>query len=52
MNPCGLHGTFKISAFLNEVIGFFNFPNPFNRTVALVATESLQEMSTMNLLEE
>jgi hypothetical protein len=32
-----------------EVIGFFNWPNPYNRTMALGSTQSLTEMSTRNL---
>jgi hypothetical protein len=33
----------------NEVIGFFNWPNPSTRTVALGSTQPLTEMSTRNL---
>jgi hypothetical protein len=33
----------------DEVIGFFNWPNPCSRTVALRSTEPLTEMSTGNL---
>jgi hypothetical protein len=33
----------------NEVIGFFNWPNPSSRTMALVLTQPLTEMSTRNL---
>jgi hypothetical protein len=33
----------------DEVIGFFNWPNPSSRTVALVSTQPLTEMSTRNL---
>jgi hypothetical protein len=33
----------------NEVIGFFNLPNPSNRTMALTSTQALTEMSTRNL---
>jgi hypothetical protein len=51
MDPCGLHGKFKLSAFLDEIIGFFNLPNPSRRTVALGSTQPLTEMSTWNLPE-
>jgi hypothetical protein len=34
----------------DEVIGFFNSPNPSSRTVALGSTQPLTEMSTRNLL--
>jgi hypothetical protein len=34
----------------DEVIGFFSWPNPSSRTVALVSTQPLTEMSTRNLL--
>jgi hypothetical protein len=34
---------------LDEVIGFFNWPNPSSRTMALVSTQPLTEMSTRNL---
>jgi hypothetical protein len=34
----------------DEVIGFFNSPNPSSRTVALRSTQPLTEMSTTNLL--
>jgi hypothetical protein len=33
----------------DEVIGFFNWPNPSNRTMALGSTQPLTEMSTRNL---
>jgi hypothetical protein len=33
----------------DEVIGFFNWPNPSSRTMALESTQPLTEMSTMNL---
>jgi hypothetical protein len=33
----------------DEVIGFFNLPNPSGRTMALGSTEPLTEMSTRNL---
>jgi hypothetical protein len=32
-----------------EDIGFFNWPNPSSRTVALESTQSLTEISTRNL---
>jgi hypothetical protein len=34
---------------LMEVIGFFNWPNPSSRTMALRSTQPLTEMSTWNL---
>jgi hypothetical protein len=34
---------------LDEVIGFFNLPNPSSRTMALGSTQPLTEMSTRNL---
>jgi hypothetical protein len=33
----------------DEVIGFFNWPNPSRRTIALESTQLLTEMSTRNL---
>jgi hypothetical protein len=33
----------------DEVIGFFNRPNPSSRTVALGSTQPLTEMSTSNI---
>jgi hypothetical protein len=33
----------------DEAIGLFNLPNPFSRTIALVSTQPLTEMSTRNL---
>jgi hypothetical protein len=39
----------KSWAILDEVIGFFNRPNPSSRTVALGSTQPLTEMSTRNL---
>jgi hypothetical protein len=33
----------------DEVIGFFNWSNPSNRTMALGSTQPLTEMSTKNL---
>jgi hypothetical protein len=35
----------------DEVIGFFNWPNYFSRTMALGSIQPLTEMSTMNLPE-
>jgi hypothetical protein len=34
---------------LNEVIGYFNWPNPSSCTMALVSAQPLIEMSTKNL---
>jgi hypothetical protein len=34
----------------DEVIGFFNLPNPSSRTMVLGSTQPLTEMSTRNLL--
>jgi hypothetical protein len=34
---------------LDEVIGFFNLPNPSSRTMALGSTQHLREMCTKNL---
>jgi hypothetical protein len=34
----------------DEVIGFFNWPNPSSRIMAQVSTQPLTEMSTRNLL--
>jgi hypothetical protein len=33
----------------DEVIGFFNWPNPSSRTMSLGSTQPLTEMSTRNL---
>jgi hypothetical protein len=33
----------------DEIIGFFNWPNPSSRTMALGSTQPLIEMSTKNL---
>jgi hypothetical protein len=33
----------------DEVIGFFNWPNPSSRTVSLLSTEPLTHMSTRNI---
>jgi hypothetical protein len=33
----------------DEVTGFFNWPNPSSRTMALGSTQPLTEMSTRNL---
>jgi hypothetical protein len=35
----------------NEVIGFFNRPNPFSRTMVLESTQPITEMSTRNFPE-
>jgi hypothetical protein len=32
----------------DEIIGFFNWPNPSSRTMALGSTQPLTEMSTRN----
>jgi hypothetical protein len=37
------------SSITDEVIGFYNLPNPSSRTVALGSTQPLTEMSTRNL---
>jgi hypothetical protein len=34
---------------LDEIIGFFNLPNPSSRTMALGSTQPLTEMSTTDL---
>jgi hypothetical protein len=39
-----------VGSILNEVIGFFNWPNTSSRTMALGSTQPLTEMSTRNLL--
>jgi hypothetical protein len=36
---------------ISDVIGFFNLPNPSSRTMALVLSQPLTEMSTRNLPE-
>jgi hypothetical protein len=33
----------------DEVIGFFNWPNPSNRTMSLGSTQPLTEMNTWNI---
>jgi hypothetical protein len=33
----------------HEVIGFFSWPNPSSRTIALESTQPLTEMSTRNI---
>jgi hypothetical protein len=33
----------------DELIGFFNLPNPSSRAMALVSTQPLTEISTRNL---
>jgi hypothetical protein len=35
----------------DEVIGFFNWPNPYSRTMALESSQPLTEMKTRNLPE-
>jgi hypothetical protein len=39
------------SSIPDEVVGFFNLPNPSSRTMALGSTQSLTEISPRNLLE-
>jgi hypothetical protein len=39
-------------SFPDEVIGFFIWPNPSNRTLALKSTQALTEMSTTDLSED
>jgi hypothetical protein len=39
----------KIAVSIPNVTGFFNSPNPSNRTMALGSTQPLTEMSTRNL---
>jgi hypothetical protein len=48
---CFVHATSrKISGLIpDEVIGYFNWPNPSSRTMALGSTQPLTEMSTRNL---
>jgi hypothetical protein len=36
------------ASILDEVIGFFNWPNPSSRTMGLGLTQPLTEMSTRN----
>jgi hypothetical protein len=38
-----------MSSIPDEVIDFFNWPNPSSRTVALGSTQPLTEISTRNL---
>jgi hypothetical protein len=38
-----------IGSIPNEVIAFFNWPNPSSRTMALKSAQPLTEMSTRNL---
>jgi hypothetical protein len=33
----------------DEIIGFFNWPNPSSRTMSLESTQPLREMSTRDL---
>jgi hypothetical protein len=39
----------KVAGSIPDVIGFFNWPNPSSRTMALGSTQPLTEMSTRNL---
>jgi hypothetical protein len=39
-----------VGSIQDEVIGFFNLPNPSSHTMALESTQPLTEMSTMNIL--
>jgi hypothetical protein len=39
----------KVSCSIPDVIGFFNWPKPSSRTMTLVSTQLLTEMSTRNL---
>jgi hypothetical protein len=39
----------KVANSIPDVIGFFNWPNPSSRTMALASTQPLTEMSTRNL---
>jgi hypothetical protein len=46
----GAQGSRKIAGSIpEEVIGFFNLPNPSSRPMALGSTQLLTEMSTRNL---
>jgi hypothetical protein len=52
--PSGMWGHYATSrkvagSISDEVIGFFNWPTPSSRTMALGLTEPLTEMSTRNL---
>jgi hypothetical protein len=38
-----------VGSILDEVIGFFNLPNPSSRTMALGSIQPVTEMSTRNL---
>jgi hypothetical protein len=38
-----------VSSIPDEVIGFFNLPNPYNGSMTLGSTQPLTEMSTRNL---
>jgi hypothetical protein len=40
---------YKPGSITDEVIEFFNWPNPSSRTMAMVSTRPLKEMSTRNL---
>jgi hypothetical protein len=39
----------KIASSIPEFTGFFNWPNPSSRTMALESTQPLTQMSTRNL---
>jgi hypothetical protein len=39
----------NVAGSIQDVIGFFNFPNPSSGTVDLDSTQTLTEMSTKNL---
>jgi hypothetical protein len=39
----------KVAGSIPDVIGFFNWPNPSSRTMAVGSTQPLIEMSTGNL---
>jgi hypothetical protein len=42
------HILWRTLSFTNEVTGYFNWPNPCSRTMALGSTQPLTEMSTRN----
>jgi hypothetical protein len=43
-------GLWKVKGLIpDEVIGFFNWPNPSSLTMAMESTQPLTEMSTRNL---
>jgi hypothetical protein len=39
----------KVAGSIPDVIGFFDWPNPSSRTMALPSTQPLPEMSTRNI---